>query len=375
MMRMKTLTIIQRLLLINLILISIFGCKTDSIVFPEQIETEEETSDERGPIKQNTFSVITESDQQVKFDLSNVDKERVKTLFFSYNSNGDRVNTEVTSFDALYIINNLPMTQVTNVEVWALGFNNIESKKFTYTVKPRPFISTEIAESFEIKIEVEVNTILLTNRSGADAKFFYKIDNNLNYTSVNIPSQSSPVEIVINGLSRGTHNITYYVIDNSNRQSSTATKEFIALGYVEISKDGMSGESSSSETGTDISAIIDGDVNTYWQSESSSDYLSHWVDIYFDKIENISGLELRRRANNLIGSFKSFQIEYYSTAASDYVLLDGTFSFNSLDNPATFQRYTFNTINTDYIRIYFREPINPSVSFADLAEINVLEIK
>lgn len=363
------------LLFICSILLSVLSCKKNSVLFPEQIEIEDAgNSEDRGPVKQSSFTVIIETDGLIKFSLANVDKEKVKALFFSYNRDGDKVTTEVTYFDDMYIIKNLPLEEVTGVEVWAIGLNNLESKRFAYLVTPLPNVATVVFRSMNIRSELDAVVLLLSNRSNETVRLFYRIGNVSNFTAVDVPSQSNEVEIFIADLPKGAYTISYYVVDNSGQQSEIGAKDFSTKGYEKIDTNGWEAEASSSASGTNASALIDGDVNTNWQSEPSDDYSEHWVEIYLNQEQLISGIELIRRQDNTVGSFKTFRIEYYSAEISDYVFVDGEFDFN-LDTPAAFQRSTFATVKTDYIRIYFTEPINSSINFADLAEINLLEIK
>jgi len=361
------------------LILSISSCKQDSIVFPEQIEADDNNGGtDRGPVKQNTFKVITDDDEKVKFDLSNVDKERVKTLFFSHNADGEKVDTEITNFDDLYVISNLPIRQVSQVEVWAVGHNDLLSQKYSYAVTPLPFPATIVSEGLSIKSEVFSATLTIFNRSRANATLFYKIDDAQQFVELDLPSPTPELDIELGALTSGNHTITYYVVDVNGGQSKEITQTFHVYNLSKIAKNELSAEVSSTETNEGTangmaSSLLDDDIQTYWHSTwwpNSLEY-PHWIIVDLGKERNFGAIEMIRRHNNTTGGFKNFRIEYSSNKTSWTTLADNLV-FNSADSPAAFQRFVTKTVNTRYIRIYITAPWGSSAS-THLAEINVFE--
>lgn len=362
--------------------VSMQGCKQESLIFPEQIEVDDNTnSTERGPVKQNSFVFTTDDDETIKFDLSTVDKERVKSIFFSVNHNGEKVETEVTNFEELYVIKNLPLRIVSDIEVWAVGLNSLLSPKFTYKVTPLPYASTTVSENLIFNWTLNTGYIRVTNTTRAATTLYYKIDNAAAYTELLVPNPTMELDIPISGLSRGTHTLSYYVTDVIGGVSDVVTKEFISYDIVKIPNTELAAEVSSIElnegAGNGIGAsLIDGNINSYWHTPwslaTNPDY-PHWIILDLGKERVFSGFEMIRRHNNTTGGFKTFTVEY-STDKQNWTVLKRDLNFNSADSPAAFQRYNFDMVNARYVRINITAPMG-SLQSTHLAEINVFEVK
>lgn len=367
--------------LICVSLFSFYGCKNDSaLIFPQQIETEiQDNSIAKGPVKQSHFQVIIDDDEQVKFNLSNVDKEKVKSLFFSYNTNGELVDTEVIKFDELYIIKNLPLRATTEVNVWAIGHDNLLSNKYAYKVSPLPFPSTTISEGLIFEWNINSGYIRVSNTTRSTASLFYKIDNG-EYKEVVLPNPTMELDIAISNLTRGRHVLSYYVKDLNGGQSKVVSKEFVSYDIVNIANTELGAEVSSTEiyegVGNGVAAsLIDGNINTFWHStwsSSSNPVFPHWIIIDLGKTRSFAALEMIRRHNNSTGGFKGFTVEY-SNDKLVWTVLKKDLVFNSADSPAAFQRYNFSPVNTRYIRIYITSPYNGTQTNTHLAEVKVYE--
>lgn len=225
---MKTLNnIIYPSLLACALSLTTLGCKQENLVFPTQIEAEDDDSTiDRGPVKQNSFVFITEEDEIVRFDVSTVDKEKVKTLFFSYNPQGQKVDTEVSNFNDLYAISNLSLEDNTEVEVWAIGMDGKESKKFTYKVKPLPLPIKTIAKTVNFRTEGFSGILNVSNTTQTDAKLYYKLDNAAIFSVFELPKASISKEISFPKLAIGKHEVQFYVEDGSGNKSSLTTGSF-----------------------------------------------------------------------------------------------------------------------------------------------------
>lgn len=365
------------------LVLSLNGCKDNSaLVLPEQIETEiVDNTIAKGPVKQNNFKVITDDDELVKFDLSNVDKEKVKSVFFAYNSNGERIDTEVTNFDELYVIKNLPIRTISEVNVWASGHDNLLSNKYAYKVTPLPYSSTIVAENVALTWNLNQGYLRVFNTTRSTATLFYKIDNAA-YKELVLPNPTMDLDIAISGLSRGLHTLSYYVTDVSGGQSKVFTKEFISYDIVEIANTELRAEVSSTESGEGAgngvaASLIDGNINSYWHStwsSSSNPVFPHWIILDLGSTRPFTALEMIRRHNNTAGGFKGFNVEYSSDKVV-WNVLQKDLVFNSADSPAAFQRYSFTPVNTRYIRIYMTSPYNGTQTNTHLAEVKVYEVK
>ena len=361
--------------------ISMQGCKEDTLVFPEQIVVDDNISvEDRGPVKQNSFAYSTDDDETIKFDLHNVDKERVKSIFFSVNQNGEKIETEITNFDDLYIIKNLPLRTVSDIEVWAIGLNNLPSQKYTYKVTPLPYAATTVSENIIFDWALNTGYLRVNNTTRAVTTLYYKIDNAASYTELVVPNPTMELDVEIQGLSRGAHTLSYYVTDAIGGQSKVFTKDFISFDIVKIPNTELSAEVSSIELGEGAgngvaASLIDGNINSYWHtpwSLATNPAYPHWIILDLGKVRAFSGFEMIRRHNNTTGGFKTFTVEH-STDNVNWTILKKDLNFNSADSPAAFQRYNFDTTNTRYIRINITAPMG-SVQSTHLAEINVFEI-
>ncbi|MCA5005819.1 hypothetical protein [Sphingobacterium bovistauri] len=214
------------------LLFGFIGCKENTLVIPTQIPLDEVDVNERGPVKQNNFKVISDDDETVKFDISSVDREIVEAVYFSYNTMGEKVTTEVKDFDNKYIITKLPTSTPTNIEVWAKGKNGLESKKFSYLVSALPFPAKGIVNNINFEAGIRKFSIFLLNLSRANAKLYYKIDAATNYTEVNLPTPTAGETLELKNITAGKHTITYYVIDANGGQSENKTVELNVLDPV-----------------------------------------------------------------------------------------------------------------------------------------------
>lgn len=212
--------IISSLLLFFVLFVTI-GCKEDKIVFPDQIEGEENgNTTARGPVKQNNLSIITENDEIIKFDLNSVDKEKVKALVFSINPMGEKVATEVTDFTQLYSITNLSLEQNTEIEVKAIGLDGKESKAFSYFVKPLPYPAKVIAKTTSVRTEGFSGILNISNSTALNAKIYYKLDGASEYTMNDLPKGSISNEFVFPKQTIGQHRIEFFVQDELGNNSN-----------------------------------------------------------------------------------------------------------------------------------------------------------
>lgn len=320
------------------------SCKQDQLVLPSQIPVEtDDNLEPKAPVKQGSFIVITDPDELVKFDLQNADREKVKTIFFSYNTMGEKKVTEVTNFDHFYIIENLPVNVVSTIEVWALGVNGLTSPRFSYQVTPQISISRKISQTVLVEGGISSVNLSLLNGSGKEVKFLYKIDNAPNFTTVDVISQTKRSEFLINELPKGSHSITYYIIDSSDNQSETITKTFFTYELVKI---------------LDKDLVIDSFVD---------DGL-FIITIDFPKDLLFVGLEMASK-DVTTTSGKVFEVEYYITKDDDWRTLQGNVPFKGANS--SFQQYLFKNVFSSKITIYIAELFDYD-DIKDLLEINVL---
>ena len=215
--------IINFSLLLFFLSLSIIGCKEDKIIFPNQIEGEDNNNTSaRGPVKQNNLKIISENDEIIKFDLNSVDKERVKALVFSINPVGEIVDTEITDFSQLYSISNLSLDENTEIEVKAIGLDGKESKAFSYFVKPLPYPAKVIAKTTSVRAEGFSGILNISNSTVLNAKIYYKLDGALEYSIDELPKGTISNEIIFNKQTIGQHKIEFFVEDELGNKSNAA---------------------------------------------------------------------------------------------------------------------------------------------------------
>lgn len=216
-------------LLAGCLVFGLSSCEENSLIFPEQIEVESPAGSDRGPVKQGDLDIITDFDEKVKFDLSSVDTERIASLRFSHNGEGVEAETEVTDFNALYVISNLPLDKNSGITVWAVGQDGKVSKPYVYDVKPFPYPAVIVSNTLEVLPEVRSGIARLSNTTNLGVVFHYKVDDAATYTAVDIPVASLNLEIELPRVAIGEHTITYYFTDPSGGRSAETTATFEAL--------------------------------------------------------------------------------------------------------------------------------------------------
>lgn len=250
------------------------SCKENTLVLPDQIPLDELEVMERGPVKQNNFQLISTDDEKVKFDISSVDTELVESVFFSYNQSGEKVKTEVKNFTDLYIIENLPLSTPTLIEVWAKGKNGLESKKFTYTVSALPFPARGIVNNINVTTGIGEIHIYMLNLTRANATLFYKINNAASFTEVDLPTPTAGETLILSDIAAGTYTVTYYITDVNGGRSETKSIEILVKNpiIIEFSTAALkslwkvSVSSNQEGDGGGGPALIDGDPNSFWHT-------------------------------------------------------------------------------------------------------------
>ena len=265
-------------ILMGVLILGIGACKENGLVIPDQIPLEDNEVNERGPVKQNNFQIISDDDEKVRFDISSVDTELVESVFFSYNRAGVKEITEVKDFENLYIIDNLPVSTPLPIEVWAKGKNGIESKKFSYVVSALPFPSKGIINNINVQGDIRKVNIFLINLSRFNAKLYYKIDNAATFTEVDLPTPTPGDNFEVKGISEGKHTVTYYVKDIKGGVSETKSVEVEVLPPVLINyntaalRAGWTPYASNSNSTSEgpPSFMLDGNLGTIWHTQWST---------------------------------------------------------------------------------------------------------
>lgn len=366
---------------IGLSLLALVACEEKALVFPEQVEVPEVEVTESGPVKQGELGLILLDDEKVKFDLTSVDQERIASLFFSFNKNGEKVDTEVSDFGELYIIENLPVGSITEIEVWAVGHNGLVSKRAQYKVNPNPYPASKALNNVTVLSGVLSGKLKVVNVTGVLITLYYKLDSEVDFKEAVIPVAAYDEEFSFTNLPIGQHTVHYYFTDETGGTSATISTDFQALASTLMDKTGMEVEVSSVETneGADNgkgSSLIDGNISTYWHSTWSSGnnpVYPHWFIVDLKKECLFESIEMIRRHNNTGGGFNTFKVEY-SVDRSSWNILATDLVFNSTTTPATWQKYSFEPVTARYVRITALTSSGGSTS-THLAEINVYEAK
>lgn len=349
------------------------GCAKDSIVFPEQVEVEEETAEERGPVKQTQFKVITDNDEKVVFMLLDIDQERVQSIFFSHNPNGEEEDTEVTSFEEPYVIENLPVNTLTSVDVWAKGLDGLLSKKHAYQVLPREFPSRVMLGNVSFaEYGLKSGKISFNNTTSTAIKLHYKLESQTEYAVLDVEALDGIVHDF--DVPLGFHQVEYYLTDDKGGESEIVTTTI--LSYQQLDTDGWEVSVSTIEinegelNGQGFS-IIDGDINTYWHSRWWPDEPNypHWIVVDMLEEKAIVGLDMIGRHNNTAGGFQTFNLQYSEDGEEWSNIAEGL-AFDSRNIPQVWNEYEFPVVVTRYLRIFITEP-NGSGASTHLAEIKV----
>lgn len=357
----------------------VYGCTEDTIVFPEEVEGQEYVAQDRGPVKQTQFQVVTENDTRVQFHFTGLDTERVRSVVFSYNRDGEQEDTEVTDFSGAYIISNLPMDRYTTVQVWAIGYNGLSSGKADYPVIALPSPAQLLIDRIALNPSGKLNgRFSYTNSLDQDVVLHIKADTDVAFRTFDLEGDSDGFFEI--DLPRGIRTITYYLIDDYGITSRevTATVLSYEMGGV-LPTTGWEVSASSIEIyegGYPIGypeAIIDGDINTYWHSTwwPSEPPYPHWLVLDLKEQKNVAGLDMIGRHNNFGGGFKTFNLAY-SNDNTNWTTIQNGISFNSASNPQVWNHYEFPMVQARYIRITATEP-NGAGASTHLAEVKLYE--
>lgn len=127
-------------------------------------------------------------------------------------------------------------------------------------------------------------------------------------------------------------------------------------------------ESSSSHTGSDVASnVIDGDPDTYWESQVDSGSFSEWVQVDLEKARTVSKIVMRLPSS---WSARTQTIEIYglATGYNGFVIKSATsYSFNpSTGNEVTI---TFPALSTRYVQLIMTA--NSAVSAGQMGEVEI----
>lgn len=362
--------------LIGNILLGLNGCKENELIIPDQIPADEIEVNERGPVKQNNFQVISLDDEKVRFDISSVDKEVVEAVYFSYNTAGQQEVTEVKDFETVYVIENLPLSTPTGIEVWAKGKNGLESKKFTYEVSALPYPSKEIINHINVTQDIGTINISMLNLTRANATLFYKVNNGASFTEVDLPTPTAGEILSLTDLEAGKYTVTYYVTDVNGGQSETKTVELLVKNPVIINfttKESkalwtISVSSNQAGDGGGGPALIDGDPNTFWHTPWSGTIPEwpHQATIDFGEELVLTKFIFQNRHNNGGNAPKDIDLQ----VSNDGVNFTTHQSFVNTNTTAG-ATVTFDItvpVNTRYVRISNRTGYNASwVNYGEIS--------
>lgn len=357
------------------VLLALWGCKENTLVFPGQVELEEGEESNRGPVKQSDLTVTIENDESIKFDLSTVDTERVAAVFFSHNNAGEKVTTEITDFAELYIIDNLPLTSITDIEVWAVGHNDIVSNVYTYKVKPLPYPAKLVAETFSIEGGVLSAKIDVYNTTNADATFYYKVDDAPAYTVRNLPTPTTDLDIVISDLTVGVHVLSYYFTDVNGGQSEVQQASFVSIAPVESFTTAaskalwkVSVSSNQEGDGGGGPALIDGNSETFWHTPWSGNIPAWPHEATIDLGEQISLTKFifLNRHNNGGNAPRDIDLQV-STDGMNFTTHQSFMNTNTVAG-ATVSFDITTPVSTRYVRISCKTGYNASwVNFGEIS--------
>lgn len=359
-------------------LIGAQSCKEETLLFPQQIEAEKEPESDRGPVKQKDLKVIIEEDRAVKFDLSSVDTDRVKSLFFAYNPNGDLEETKVTDFESLYVIKNISVIENTSIEVWAEDKDGNLSKKHAYVVKALPYAVEKVVNSIKFAVENMSAYLDVINLSTSEVTLFYKIDDAVSFTELVLPISSVNKEIWFKKLSIGEHVIQYYAKDGNGQEVDVMEHRFeiVQPPIVEFataaqkSKWTVSVNANHDGDGDGGPGLIDGNVETFWHTPWSGE-IPPWpfeATIGFNEDLVLTGLILNIRHNNGSGGPKDFDLQ----TSEDGITYTTVQSFTNTSTTAR-EEVTFNLttpLATRYVRLSFKNGFN--ASYMNLGEISFI---
>ncbi|SHE80615.1 F5/8 type C domain-containing protein [Bacteroides faecichinchillae] len=115
------------------------------------------------------------------------------------------------------------------------------------------------------------------------------------------------------------------------------------------------------------SAVLDGNMDTYWHSQWGPDMpLPHWVLIDMKKSYEVGGIEIARRLNNTDTKALKFEI---SEDGTNFVEM-GTMDFGGTSNTENSKTVTFSVVQGRYLKCWVTE--SNSEPHSSIAEIYIL---
>ena len=198
---------------------------------------------------------------------------------------------------------------------------------------------------------------------------------------VNGITYSSPVSTEATGLftlpltfTPGTYQVKVRVKDSNDNLSIEQTYSVRVLSPVLLVNNGWSITASNEYTPGEntglATALIDGNLNTYWHTswQASGPNYPHWVELDMKVASLVGRFAMARRQNNGTG-MTTFRLEGSLNGTTWVTVLNNT-NFNSTING--FQVFSFTPQNFRYLRL---TPLTGPNNYTHLAEIQVYEYK
>lgn len=347
------------------------ACKQDKLVFPTDTGEQSQTEPtERPPVKPDDITFITDYDETVKVVLSEVDAEKAASVSIAFARNNEIDTVVVTSFSDTLNIDGLEINAENEITVWVNGFDGAKSKDATFNVVPKPFPKDLVAANIGIVGGKKEAEVFWQNVSEQSVNIVVTI-NDVKYSSGLTKELSSSIVIP---LERGNYDVKMQVLDSLGNGSEIISENLEILDEVELDRTGWIATADNEYTPGEntglASALIDGNLNTYWHTNWNSGAPSypHWAR--FDMLETaaISKIAMARRQNNATGMTR-FKLEG-SLDGVQWVLILNNQIFNP--NINDFQEFSFAPQEFRYLRMTATEgPHN----YTHLAEIKVYALK
>lgn len=358
---------------------SISSCKEDTLVFPEQIQEQEEDRDLvlAGP---SNVKVTGTFDMKFRVDWQGV-SDRVSKATITYQENGQAKKIEVTDFSTDFFIQMAEEREYT-FELQYEGLDGTLSKVVSRTAINKGSFVDYVVENFELSKEFNKLRIAWQNEANitVDAKAIYTLGEKT-YTMSLEDTKASFDTLETIGLTAGVVGFKLEFIDEKGRKAIKDTTFNLQETKYTTAQDKstwISVASNQNSAANGASMLIDGivDSDNHWHTDwypevtRPETVFPHEVELTLGEMIVVDGFTLYNRTGGSDNGVKTFDVyvrekyeDEYEKVATDLVQIKEKGANKSFSIPSTKP--------AKMIKFVFKDAYGTNTQFAHLAEIDI----